>query len=121
MKDFEKLKKMLKDVSKEKTQRAAVLAAITSAYEKNASDADFKENLAVRLIAVMSECQVNDYIDGRTTVAIMEACPKLKSQLDDRMLKQYDIMRGLVEEMSADIATEIAKEGSFDPTIVGEA
>ena len=30
-------------------------------------------------------------------------------------------MRGLVEEMSADIAKEIAKEGSFDPTIVGEA
>lgn len=114
------IKDLLKGVQSEKVQRAAILAVITATYEKYDGD-DFKEKFGAKLLEIISECPVGDYIDGRTIIAIMESLPSLKSTLDSGTLKNYNKMKGTIEKTSAEIEIEIATEGQFDPSQHGEA
>ena len=100
---FEQMSELLgglDHLQKNGEQRAAVLATITATLRNSHrfdTVEEFAELLAMKILLVMQECPVGDYIDGKVVITLTEMIPDAMERMNAETKASFQRLKDLIE------------------------
>jgi len=100
-------------------QRAAILAALVAVLrnsDKFETTQELKEFIALKVLLMMQECPVGDYIDGKVVVELTELVPDGLEMMTPETRASFQKLKTLIEERDDEMGMDELMQDINIPT-----